>query len=197
MKTLTGGLAALLMLGTIAQADPYEFDSGHTEVRFYYDHAGLTEQSGQWKVVGGTVVLDPDNLDATQINVTVAVDSIDTGVEGIDNHLKTADFFDVATYPDITFVSTGVTRTGEKTVVVSGDLTIKGTTRPLDLDFTLTHMGPHPAAMIGEYYAGNWIAAQGTATLKRSDFGVDLFVPLVSDEIRLEISAEMREGGWN
>lgn len=195
MKLLLTG-TALLLLASTAGAATYKFDPGHTEVRFYYNHAGLSEQSGQWKVIGGEVEFDPENIEATQVRVTVDPASVDTGVTALDDHLKTADFFEVETYPEITFVSTGVTKTSDNTVTLVGDLTIRDQTKPVELEITLNHHGAHPLGEVFEYYQGEWIGVNGTAELLRSDFGVGKFAPVTSDEVRLEISAELRQGGW-
>ena len=72
---------AFAALATSASAEIYKFDPGHTEVRFYYNHAGLSEQSGQWKVIDGEVDFDPENVGATTVSVTVDATSVDTGVE--------------------------------------------------------------------------------------------------------------------
>jgi polyisoprenoid-binding protein YceI len=186
------GLAAA---GT-ATAEIYKFDPGHTEIRFYYNHAGLSEQSGQWKVIGGEVDFDPANVAATKVTVTVDPASVDTGVGPLDDHLKSADFFDVENFPEITFTSTGVEQTSDNTITLVGDLTIKDNTKPVTMNFTLNHNGPHPLGEFFDYYQGEWIGVQGTGDMLRSDYGVGMFAPVTSDEVRLEISAELRAGGW-
>ena len=191
---LTGSLATVA--ATTAQAEIYKFDPTHTEVRFYYNHAGLSEQSGQWKVIGGEVSFDPNDIQATTVTVTVDPASVDTGVMALDDHLKSADFFDVESYPEITFTSTGVTQTSVDTITLVGDLTIKDNTKPITMNFTLNHNGPHPLGEFFDYYQGEWIGVQGTGDMLRSDYGVGMFAPVTSDHVRLEISAEMRAGGW-
>ncbi|WP_371170920.1 YceI family protein [Aliiroseovarius sp. 2305UL8-7] len=179
-----------------AFAETYKFDPTHTEIRFYYNHAGLSEQSGQWKVIGGEVNFDPADIAATSVTVTVDPASIDTGVGPLDDHLKSADFFDVEKFPEITFTSTGVTQTSDTTITLVGDLTIKDNTKPITMEFKLNHNGPHPLGEFFDYYQGEWLGVEGTADMLRSDYGVGMFAPVTSDEVRLEISAEMRAGGW-
>ena len=191
-----GSAIALLLTSGAAIADVYKFDPGHTEIRFYYNHAGLSEQSGQWKIIGGEVDFDPNNVEATTANITIDASSVDTGVTALDDHLKTADFFEVDTYPEITFTSTGVTQTSDKSVTLTGDLTVKDVTNPVTLELTLNHIGEHPLGGFFDYYQGEWIGVSGTGDILRSDFGVGMFAPITSDEVRLEISAEMRKGGW-
>lgn len=193
MRMITTAAAALLLAASTANAGTYGFNAGHTEVRFYYDHAGVAEQSGEWGKVTGSVSFDPEDIPATSVSVTIDAASINTGFAPLDDHLRSADFFEVEAYPNITFTSTGVTRTGPESVRVTGDLTIKDVTKPIVLDVTLTHMGKHP---IGEFlpqsYGGEWLGISATGTLLRSDFGVDFGAPLTADHIRLEISTEMQ-----
>ena len=186
----------LVTASTSTFAETYKFDPGHTEIRFYYNHAGLSEQSGQWKVIGGEVNFDPADIAATTVSVTVDPASIDTGVGPLDDHLKSADFFDVENFPEITFTSTGVTQTSDTTITLVGDLSIKDSTKPITMEFKLNHNGPHPLGEFFDYYQGEWIGVEGTADMLRSDYGVGMFAPVTSDEVRLEISAEMRAGGW-
>ncbi|MDU8926517.1 YceI family protein [Alisedimentitalea sp. MJ-SS2] len=196
MKHLLTGTVLGLAMTTAASAEIYKFDPGHTEIRFYYNHAGLSEQSGQWKVIGGEVDFDPANVEATRVTVTVDPASVDTGVTALDDHLKSADFFDVEKFPEITFTSTSVTQTDEQTITLVGDLTIKDNSKPMTMSFTLNHNGVHPLGEFFDYYKGQWIGVQGTGDMLRSDYGVGMFAPVTSDEVRLEISAEMRAGGW-
>lgn len=200
MKHFLFGTAATLGLmatvTTTALAETYKFDPGHTEIRFYYNHAGLSEQSGQWKVISGEVNFDPSDIAATSVTVTVDPASIDTGVSALDDHLKSGDFFDVENFPEITFASTEVTQTSDTTITLVGDLSIKDNTKPFTMTVTLNHNGPHPLGEFADYYKGEWIGVEVTGDLLRSDYGVGMFAPVTSDEVRLEISAEMRAGGW-
>lgn len=196
MKHFLLASAASLALGASAYADSYVFDPGHTEVRFYYNHAGLSEQSGEWTVSGGQVEFDADDLAATKVSVTIDASSVDTGVTDLDNHLKGSDFFDVGAHPEITFVSTSVAQTAANSITMIGDLTIKGVSKQVTLDFALNHNGPHPLGQFIEYYEGDWIGVEGGGELLRSDFGVGMFAPLTSDRVRLAISAELKKGGW-
>ena len=112
MRILSTMFAAALLTAAVtatgAVAETYSFNAGHTEVRFYYDHAGVAEQSGEWGKVTGTVNFDPDNIEATTVSVTVDAASVNTGFVPLDDHLKSADFFEVEKYRQITFTSTGV-----------------------------------------------------------------------------------------
>ncbi len=197
MRILSTMFAAALLTAAVtatgAVAETYSFNAGHTEVRFYYDHAGVAEQSGEWGKVTGTVNFDPDNIEATTVSVTVDAASVNTGFVPLDDHLKSADFFEVEKYRQITFTSTGVIKTGPESVRVTGDLTIKETTKPVTLDVTLMHMGKHPIGeFLPQFYGGEWLGIKATGTLIRSDYGVSFGAPLTSDHIWLEISTELQ-----
>ena len=192
MRILGLAIVCILAFGASAIAATYGFHPGHTEVRFYWNHAGVSEQSGEWGAVTGSVGFDPDNIEATTVSVTIRADSINTGVSRLDNELRGARFFDTAAYPEITFVSTGATRTGPNSVRVTGDLTIKGNTHPLVLDVDLVHFGDHPLGQFSSSYEGKWLGISATGTLMRSDFGVGFGAPLISDQIRLEIRDRSR-----
>jgi len=195
-RLFVGTSLAALVLAAPAPAETYYFDPGHTEVRFYYDHVGLSEQSGEWTVIEGTVEFDPENIEATQVNVTLDATSIDTGVEALDQHLQADDFFDAANYPTITFLSTGVTQVDDETVTVVGDLTIKDTTSELTMTFGLNHFGAHPLGGMMEFFEGEWLGVSGTGEVDRAAAGLTTFAPMMAPVVRLEISAEMRAGGW-
>jgi len=184
--------AALAALPAASFADAFAFDPAHTEVRIYWTHAGFSEQSAEFHAIDGGVTFTPDALTATRADVTVKVDSIDTGFEALDTHLKSGDFFDAETYPEIRFVSTGVEQTGERTAKLTGDLTLRGVTKPVTLDVTVVNYGAHPVGAFYDFYKGQWLGARAETVVKRSDWGIDAFIPIGSDEIRVVISTEMK-----
>lgn len=192
LATSLAALALALGLGAARAADTYTPDPGHTTVRASWNHVGFSEQSLNFRGVTGTVELDPANLAATKVNITVPLASLDTGVPALNQHLSSADFFDVTKNAMATFVSTAVEQTGEKTVKVTGDLTIKGTAVPVTLDVTINAIGPHPVGQFLDYYKGKWVGVTATATVKRSDWGLSMMVPAVSDEVKLFISTELK-----
>ncbi|WP_299851337.1 YceI family protein [uncultured Roseovarius sp.] len=194
IPTISG--IALLVMSSAVMAETYELDPGHTEVRFYWNHAGLTTQSGEWTKVSGTIDFDANAVNATKAMITIDPASLHTGYAELDKHLKSSDFFDVETYPEITFVSTGAVQTGASSMQLTGDLTVKGQVKPAVLNVDMTFQGTHPLGEFFDYYKGEWIGAEATTTLLRSELGVGKFAPLTSDVVELEISAEMRAGGW-
>ncbi len=193
---LKTAFAFLFLLSAPVFGASFELDPGHTEVRFIWSHGDVSEQSGKWGDVSGTVEFDRAAPEAIAANITLKSDSAVTGVGKLDDHLASSSFFKPKQYPEITFVSTGFTANSDTTGTMTGDLTIVGKTVEIVLDVTLTHEGEHPLGKRIKFFRGNWLGIKATSELKRSDWGLNFLAPLLSDEIRLEISAEMREGGW-
>ncbi len=197
MRSFAIALAASALLGAgPVLAETYHLDPGHTDVRFFWDHAGVSEQSGRWNAVSGTAEFDDGDVGATTVSVTIKADSVNTGVAALDEHLVSADFFEASAHPEITFTSTSAVQTTASGLQLTGDLTIKGNTKPITLDVDLVHMGKHPLGAFIPYYEGEWIGVRAQGTILRSDFGVGKFAPLTSDRIRLVINSEMKAGGF-
>ena len=174
-------------------ADTYAMDLGHSEIRFSWDHVGLSTQSGEFRDFEGTLVFDEQDITKSKISVTIKADSLDSGVEALDKHMKSADMFEVEKYPEITFESTEVRQTGKNIGRVIGNLTIKDQTHPVALDVTFNFAGDHPLAPFIEAYAGaKYVAFSAATSLLRSDFGVGYATPLTSDKIDIVIETEMR-----
>ncbi|MEO1240785.1 MAG: YceI family protein [Pseudomonadota bacterium] len=169
---------------TDAKSGTYTTDDGHRYITFSYSHAGFSNPWLRWRDWTGTLNWNAEDPAASSVNVTINAESIDTGVDVFDGHLKDDRFFDVANHPEITFVSTSVEKTGDNTGEITGDLTIKGTTKPVTLDVVFNK---------GEYDQRNSrykLGFSGKTTVKRSDYGVDLFAPVVSDEVDIIIETE-------
>jgi len=183
---LAPSLVAMALAGTIAApafADTYKLDPNHTEVIFSWTHFGFSKPTGKFANAVGTASLDETSPAKSSVEVTFAVDGINTGVAALDTHLKSADFFDAAKFPTATFKSTKVDLTGKDTAKVSGDLTIHGVTKPVTLDVKLNKIAPNMRQVKTAGFSA-------TGLIKRSDFGIGNYVPAVSDEITLVITAE-------
>lgn len=186
------GLSALLLTLAIPAlaAETYYTDQGHTEVRFGWNHAGVSMQTGEFTTASGKLVLDPDNVEQSSISVTIDAASVSTGFEALDTHLKSQDFLEVETYPEITFESTAVERTGDMTANLTGDLTIHGVTKPVTLETTLTHRGEHPVAAALDYYKGQWVAFSAMTEIDHQAFDVGGFS---TGPISISIVTEMKD----
>ncbi len=191
LVTLGLGLAGLVAQPAAA-ADSFAFDTAHTEILFSYDHLGNSRAYGNFRDFSGEVVLDREDPSQSRIDVTIMAASVDTGIAAFDTHLKSTDFFAVETFPEIRFVSTAVEPTGDTTARVAGELTIKEHTREVVLDVMLNYLGEHQLGAFVPDYAGMEVAGfSATTTLLRSDFGLDMLVPMVGDEVTLVIETEL------
>jgi polyisoprenoid-binding protein YceI len=163
----------------------YDIDVMHSRLGFVARHAMVTKVRGSFTEFVGSFDLDASNWPASTAQITIQVASIDTGNEQRDGHLRTNDFFDAPNHPQITFTSTRVKQTAEDTLAVTGDLTIKGTTKPVTVEFVYTGSAVDP-------YGNTRIGFEGISTINRSDFGIafnatlDTGGVLVSDKITLE-----------
>ena len=122
--------------GFAAISGTYTTDPGHRYITFSYMHQGLSRPFLRWRDWEGTLEWNAEEPASSSVNVVIDTASIDTGVDVFDGHLQEERFFDAANHPEITFVSTGVEKTGDNTGVITGDLTIKGQTKPVSLNVT-------------------------------------------------------------
>jgi len=162
----------------------YELDPRHTDVIAQWNHFGFSNPSLHFGQVEGRIVYDADNVAASSVEASIPLAGLDAYVPAFNEHLRSADFFEAETFPTVTFKSTTVEAAGVNQLKVTGDLTIKGITRPTVLDVTINGFGVHP--MSKRPTAG----FDAVATIKRSDFGMGAYVPNVSDEIQLRITTE-------
>ena len=187
--TTFGGFAPSVAL---AEPQTYKFDPSHTEVIFSYQHLGMSRAFGQFKKVTGNVKMDKVAPAKSSVDVAIDVNSIDTGVKEFDKHLRGKDFFNSAKFPQIKFKSTKVQKVSGKKFKVAGNLTIKGKTKPVVLDMTYIIDQPHPLGKFNPQYKDVHVAAFSARTsVKRSDFGMGLFVPMTGDKVDIIIETEM------
>lgn len=178
-------LAAPLMYATSAfSADKYVLDSSHSQIVFEYNHLGFSTNYGMFSGFSGDLMLDAEDPSKSSVNVTIDTASLISGWDARTKHFLSADFFDAEAAPKVTFKSTSVKVTGEKTAIITGDLTMNGITKSVELDTTLNQMGVHPRAK------KDWAGFTATTTITRSDFDMGLAAPYVSDEVKLMISIE-------
>lgn len=175
---------ALVAVPAMAASRTYTMDPGHTQVMFTWSHFGFSNPTANFNTVKGTLTYDPAHPSKSSVQVTMPVSSLDTHVPALDEHLKGADFFNAARYPEITFKSTRVVPEGKGRLEVIGNLTVHGKTHPVTLHATLNKIGMQPMMKMPA------VGFAATGTLKRSWFGVDKYVPMVSDTIHLRITVE-------
>jgi len=180
--------ATVFDAGTAAVDDiagDYTLDITHTRIGFSARHAMVTTVRGQFGEFEGGAHLDTTDPSASSAKVNIRAASISTGQADRDAHLRSADFFDVETFPELTFVTTAVTRTDATTWTVTGDLTIKGVTNPVTIDFESTGSARDP-------FGNLRVGFEGAATINRKDWGLTWNAALetggvlVSEKIKLE-----------
>ena len=167
-----------------AQSGTYTIDPAHTLILAQWNHMTFSNPSANFARPTGTIVYNADDPSASSVNVTIPMSGITSFTPDFDKHLSSADFFDVAKFPDATFSSTAVTAQGGNRFQVTGDLTIKGVTKPVTLDVTLNGAGENPMSKKQS------IGFDATANVKRSDWGLDMAAPAVSDAVQLRITTE-------
>jgi len=176
---------AAIVVSTAAYAGPvtYEIDSSHSFPRFEYRHLGFSTQQSRFNKTTGSIVLDKEAR-IGQATIIVDARSIDTGVPALNRHIQTEEFFDTQHFPEIVFISDDFRFDGERPVAINGVLTVKGITRPLVLNIVSFKCMLHPMAK------KEACGADAVGTLKRSEFNMGKYVPLVSDEVTLRIAVE-------
>ncbi|MFL6287869.1 MAG: YceI family protein [Actinomycetes bacterium] len=168
----------------------WTIDPSHTRVGFSAKHAMVATVRGQFNEFDGTLSLDGSAPEGSSATLTIKAGSITTGSDDRDNHLRSGDFLDIETYPELTFRSTGVRYEGGDDFVMTGDLTIRGTTRPVELKVDLEGLASDP-------FGNERIGFSGETTISRKDFGLTWNVALeaggvlVSDKVKitLDVSA--------
>jgi polyisoprenoid-binding protein YceI len=181
MTTITPGTTP----GTTQLTGTYTLDPTHTRLGFVARHAMVTKVRGSFTDFAGTAVLDAEDPTRSHAEVTIQVSSVDTGNAQRDEHLRTNDFFDAATYPEIRFVSTKAEALGDDNYRLTGDLTIKGITKSVAVDFEFT-------GVVADPWGNQRVGFEGRTVINRKDFGVNFNAALeaggvlVSEKITLE-----------
>jgi len=162
----------------------YQIDKSHGYITFSYAHLGYSKPMLRWREWDSTLAWNSSDPSKSTVSVTIDASKIDSGVDVFDDHLRDKKFFDVENYPTITFNSTRVTMRDSHVGTMIGDLTIKGKTLPatVHLKFNKTAVNKRKGAQV--------IGLTGHSIIKRSDWGIDTAVPMVSDEIEIIIQAE-------
>lgn len=164
-------------------ADRYVIDSRHTFPGFEISHLGFSVQRGRFDRTSGTLMLNP-GAGKGSVDIVVDASSINTGLKDLEDHLRAEDFFDVARYPKLIFKSDQLHFKNNELVALSGNLTMHGVTKPVELKVDHFHCGINPIAM------KSVCGANAVGTLKRSDFGIDKYAPVLADEVKLVIQVE-------
>jgi polyisoprenoid-binding protein YceI len=183
-KFLLAAALSALVAPAFAAPVTYKMDPAHTDVIATWNHFGFSNPSAHFGSADGSVIYDAAKVSASSVEVTLPLSGLQAFTEKFNTHLNSADFFDSAKFPTATFKSTKVEAAGKDKLKVTGDLTIKGITKPVVLNVTLNKVGEHAMKKTQS------IGFDATATVKRSDFGVGAYAPMVSDEVKLHITTE-------
>lgn len=174
------------MVDTTALTGNWQLDPAHTRIGFSARHAMVTKVRGHFEEFEGTAYIDAENPSQSSVEVTIQTASINTHNKMRDDHLRTNDFLDVEKYPTITFKSTKVEQLDDETVRITGDLTIKETTREVSIDFEFGGVAQDP-------FGNTRIGFEGATSINRQDYGVAFNAALetggvlVSDKVGIDI----------
>lgn len=180
-------LIAVSSFATLGASSTWQIDPNHSTAQFVVRHLGISNVQGDFTKVSGTVVLDDEDIFKSSVSATIDVSSVDTRVQMRDNDLKSANFFDVARYPTMTFQSTKIWSTGSGTAKMTGNLTIHGVTKEVTFDVT------GPTAPVNTMGVRRGVEA--TTMISRKDFGMTADAGVVGDEIKITIDAEITQAG--
>jgi polyisoprenoid-binding protein YceI len=180
--------AAALLAAAPLYAVTYTFEPEHTQGVVRWNHLGFANPTAQFNNVQGTLEFDQADPTRSSVRVTIPLTSMSTGVAGLNENFQSSDFFEYAKFPAATFKSSQVQKGATPdTLKVVGELSLHGITKPVALDVTINKVGTNPRNHVPT------VGFEAMATLKRSDFGLGLFVPQVSDEVQVHITAEAAE----
>lgn len=177
-------VAATLAAPAFAEAENYVLDPSHSQIVFSYNHLGYSTSYGMFGGFEGAIAFDQANPAASSVQVSFPVTTMLTGWQARFDHFMSPDFFGATEDKTVSFKSTAIEVTGEKTAKITGDLTLNGITKSVTLDAALTQAGEHPMEK------KPWAGFTGTTTLLRSDYNLGMFAPYVSDEVQVMISVE-------
>lgn len=163
----------------------YEIDASHTSINFGINHMGFSNYQGRFNAVSGSLKFNAAAPEKSELTVTVTTDSIDTNNAKLEGELKGPQWFDSAKFPTLTFVSTTIQKTSDTTGKVLGNLTMHGVTKPVTLDVTFNGGGVNKLAN------ADALGFSAKGSIKRSDFGISQYVPMVGDEVMIAIETEM------
>lgn len=185
LKTLSLGLAVAIS-SSFALAAPvdYKIDPTHTATVFSWNHFGFSTPSANFSDIQGVIKVDNAKPSNSSVEVTIPVSSVNTNVTALDKEFQQEAWFNAAKYPNITFKSTKVETKDKKHFKITGNLTVKGITKPVVLNAVLNKQGEHPMAKVPA------IGFNATTSFNRSEFGIGNYVPNVSDKITVNITTE-------
>ena len=164
----------------------YAIEPTHTSVLFGISHLGFSNYHGRFNTVAGDVQFDAKTPEKSTLSVTIDTASIDTNNAELEGKLKGADWFDTAKFPKATFISTKVEKLNDSKGIITGDFTLHGVTKPVKLDVTFNGAGNNP------FTQKPALGFSAKGAIKRSDFGINAYLPAVGDDVSIAIEAELQ-----
>ena len=175
---------ALVAAPALAAPEKYLLDASHSQIVFSYNHLGYSTTTSLFSGFDGEISFDAEAPAASSVTVAFPVRTMLTGWQERFEHFMSPELFDASEGELVSFVSTGIEVSGDKTARITGDFTLNGVTKPVVLQAVLNQAGEHP--MLKK----PWLGLGATTTLLRSDYGLGMFAPYVSDEVQVAISIE-------
>jgi polyisoprenoid-binding protein YceI len=181
---IAGLVAALALVVAVPgfAADNYSLDASHSGIRFSISHIGLSQTYGRFNEISGKFTIDTADAGKSAFEVSIPIESIDTGNKQRDEHLRSPDFFNAKQFPTLTFKSTKVAKAKDG-LEVTGDLSLHGVTKPVTFTLTGGKTAEFPKGTPRTGYTTKFM-------IKRSDYGMDKSLPAVGDEVEIEVSFE-------
>jgi polyisoprenoid-binding protein YceI len=180
--------ASLALISLPLYATTYTLEPDYTQGVFRWSHLGFSNPAAQFAQGEGTLEFDQADPTKSSVTVSIPLSSLNTGVRGLDDHFRSADFFETDKFPTAAFKSVRVEKGAiAEHLKVTGDLNLHGITKPVTLDVMIIKVGSNPRTGLPT------VGFDATTTLKRSEFGLGKFVPQVSDEIQIHITSQAVE----
>jgi|SRR4029077_6644907 len=183
--TVAAGLAAALTLPALAATSDWQIDPAHSAAQFAVKHLAISTVRGAFTSVKGSVQFDDKDITKSTVDVTIDVNSVDTRVAARDKDLRSDHFFDADHFPTITFKSKRVEQMAPGKLKITGDLSIRGTTKEVVLDVD------GPTAPIKDPWGNQRIGVNASSKITRQDFGITYGPGMIGDEITITIDAEL------
>lgn len=165
-------------------AETYQLEKSHADLLFSIEHAGFTQKHGWFREFDGTLQFDAAKPENSRVTIIVKTDSLDTAMAARDKDVKGEMFLDTGKYPEMRFVSTKVVPGADNELHIEGNLTLHGVTKPLTLKAKLNKSGPNP------FDQRPTLGFSATGSLKRSDFGIAQYLPLIGDVVNITLDVE-------
>jgi len=187
MRLIAPAVAAAIAFAIpAAQAEPYTLDKSHTAITFTIDHLGFSLTHGRFSEFEAEIDFDQEDPSKSKVSFTIQADSIDTGWEARDKHVRGPDFLNVEKHPVITFVSKEIEVTGDEAATMTGDLTMNGQTNEETFEITMRKLAPSP---FGKKLLTGGFMAEGT--IDRTDYNVSYGAGAIGNEVPVRVDLEI------